>query len=217
VTISATVGQVQAYLNGTQVITTAASQNTKSTTNTFVNAFQFQQSGINMFVDDWYMLDTTGTSPLNTFLTAAGGTPQCRGEAPNANSAVGGRNAWTPTNPTNVNYSNVANIPAVSTKYNADSTAGDYDMFKFPPLPSNVTTVLAVNEWAIIGLDSSGARTVELNCYSNGTDSASAAFTPAAIGSPVYYNQLLTLDPHTSAAWTVTNAGAAELGAKVAS
>jgi hypothetical protein len=214
VIISATVGKVECYVNGTQVITTAASQNTQSTANTFVNAFQlggFYTGVGNNSWDDWYMLDTTGTSPLNTYL----GPVQCRGDAPSANSAVGGRNAWTSTDSNN--YQAVAHIPASASHYNADSNPGDYDMFRFPSLPSNVATVLAVNEWAVVGLDSTGARTVELDCYSNGTDSPGSAFTPAAIGSPTYYNLVQTVDPHTSSAWTVANAGAMELGLKVQS
>jgi hypothetical protein len=163
-----------------------------------------------VFLDDWYMLDTTGSSPLNTFL----GPVQCRGEAPNANSSVGGRNAWTPTNPTNANYSNVANIPYSSTEYNSDSNAGDYDQFEYPSLPSTVVTVFAVNEWALLELDASG-RTVLLNAYSNGTDSPGTAFAPA-VGTPTLYNQVSAVDPHTSAAWTIANAGAVQLGVKVA-
>jgi hypothetical protein len=212
VTISATVGQVQCYVNGTQVITTAASQNTKSTANTFVNAFRFDSpSSSNDFYDDWYMLDNTGSSPFNTYL----GPVQVREEAPNANSAVGGRNAWTSTDANN--YQAVAHIPASASHYDADSTPGDYDMFRFPSLPSNVSTVLAVNELAVVGLDSSGARTVELNVYSNGTDGPGSAFTPAAIGSPTYYYLVQTVDPHTSSAWTVANASAAEIGVKLQS
>jgi hypothetical protein len=210
VTISATVGFVECRVNGVTVITTAATQNTKSTANTFVNAFQFQPASSTAdFVDDWYMLDGTGSAPFNAYL----GIIQVRGDAPSANSAVGGRNVWTPTNPTNVNWTNVGNIPAVATKYNADGTAGDYDMFQFPALPANTASVLAIDEWALILLDSAGARTVELNCYSNTTDSPTAAFTPGTTAA--YSNEVSTVDPHTGSAWTVANAGAAELGVKV--
>jgi hypothetical protein len=209
ITISATVGFVEARVNGAVVITTAATQNTKSTANTFLNAFQITGANNPCHFDDWYMLDGTGAAPFNAYL----GGVQIRGDAPNANSAVAGRNAWTPTNPTNVNCTNVANIPAVATKYNADGTAGDYDMFQFPALPANTLTVLAVDEWALLLLDSAGARTVELNAYSNATDSPTAAFTPGTTAA--YTNQVSTVDPHTGSAWTVANAGAAELGVKV--
>jgi hypothetical protein len=211
VTISATVGFVECKVNGTTVITTAATQNTKNTANTFVNALQLIGAvGVaTCLFDDWYMLDGTGIAPFNAYL----GPVQVRGDAPSANSAVGGRNAFTPTNPTNVNWTNVGNIPAVATKYNADSTAGDYDMFQFPSLPANTLTVLAVDLWALVLLDSAGARTVELNTYSNPTDSPTAAFTPGTTAA--YANQVSTVDPHGPTAWTVATAGAAELGVKV--
>lgn len=211
VTISATVGFVECKVNGTTAITTAATQNTKNTANAWVNAFQIVGPVNPCRFDDLYLLDTTGSSPLNTYL----GPVQVRGDKSNANSAVGGRNAWTPTNPQNNNHLNVGNIPANAAQYNADSTVGDYDMFAFPSLPSNVATVLAVDEWALTLLDSAGARTVVLNCYSNGTDSPGTAFTPGATAG--YQNQVSVVDPHTSAAWTVANAGAAELGLKVQS
>lgn len=203
-------GSVELRINGNATpVITQGSVTTQSTANTWVNAVQLDAPNGNINWDDWYMLDKTGASPLDTYL----GTVQVREDAPSANSAVGGRNAFTPTNPTNVNYTNVGNIPAVATKYNADSTPGDYDMFQFPALPSNVATVLAVNVVALLLLDSAGARTVELNTYSNGTDSATAAFTPGTTAA--YSTQVSTLDPHTGVAWTVANAGAAELGVKV--
>jgi hypothetical protein len=212
VTISATVGFVECKVNGTTVITTAATQNTKSTANTFVNAYGLNSAGAGFaFFDDWYMLDGTGIAPFNAYL----GPVQVRGDAASANSAIGGRNAWTPTNPTNVNHSNVANIPANAAQYDADSTPGDYDMFQFPGLPSNTATVLAIDLWALLLLDSAGARTVELNTYSNTTDSPTAAFTPGTTAA--YANQVSTVDPHGPAAWTVATAGAAELGVKLQS
>jgi hypothetical protein len=215
VTISATVGFVECRANGVTVITTAATQNTKNTANTFVNGFQFSSVGsATTTFDDWYMLDTTAASPYNTYLCPSGGGLWIRGDAPNANSATGGRNAWTPTSPTGANFSNNANIPFSATEFDADSNPGDYDMFRYPALPSSVITVLLINEWAVLDLDAAGARTVELNCHSNGTDSPSAAFTPAT-GTPTLYNQVSLVDPHTGSAWTVANAGVAEFGVKV--
>jgi hypothetical protein len=212
VIISSSVGFVECRINGnsTPVITTAATQNTQSSANAYTNCADFVSPGGAANFDDWYMLDKSGSSPLNTYL----GNVQARGDAPNANSAVGGRNAFTPTNPTNVNFSNVANIPANSAEYNADDNPGDFDMFRFPALPGSVATVYGVNEWALLELDAAGARTVSLNCDSGGTDSLGTAFTPTA-GTLVYYNQALQDDPHTAAAWTPTAAGSAELGVKV--
>lgn len=211
VTINSTTGFLECKLNGTTTaITMAATQNTQSSSNAYLNCEDFVSPSNASNFDDWYILDMTGASPFNNYL----GNVQVRGDACSANSANSSRNAWTPTNPTNVNWQNNANVPANAAEYDADSTPGDYDMFRFPALPGSIATVYAVNEWALLELDSAGARTVELNCTSGGTDSPSAAFTPNA-GTPTYYNQVLTQDPNTSAAWGVTAAGAAELGVKV--
>jgi hypothetical protein len=212
VTIGASgTGSVKCNVNGANVIT-ATGVTTQSSSNAWVNCFQFGATTANSpFYDDWYMLDGTGSAPYNTFL----GPIQVRGDVPTANSVVGGRNAWTPTSPTGVNYSNVANIPASSTKFNADSNPGDYDMFRYNSLPSNVTNVLATNEWATLLLDSAGARTVALNTYSNGTDSIGTSFTPSSTAA--LYNKVSLVDPHTSSAWTVSGVNAAEHGVKVVS
>ena len=208
-------GSVACYVNGSGTAATSTSSvTTLSTANTWVNAFQLQGTNPTYF-DDFWMLDNSGSSPFNTYL----GIIQVREEAPSANSAVtGGRNNFTPTNPTNVNYTNVGTTPATAAKYNADGTVGDWDQFAFPALPSNVASVLAVNALALLLLDSAGARTVELNCsaVSGGTptDNLGSAFTPGTTATLYLLNN--PLDPH-GASWTVANAGSAELGLKVAS
>ena len=206
-------GAVACQINGTSVISAGSLASTQSTANAYVNAFQFVAGPpSNSYWDDWYMLDTTAASPLNAFL----GNVQVRGDKPNANSAVGGRNAWSPTNPTNVNYTNVGNVPYSASQYNADSTVGDYDMFRFPTL--SAASVYFVNEWAALTLDSAGSRTVELNCYSTtgggSTDAPSTPITPSS-GSIGYFSQPQIVDPNTGSAWTVVGAGNAEFGVKV--
>lgn len=215
VTIDGAAGVVECRINGSGTpAITASSLNTKSTANTWVSAMEFTNPSsvafTSMDLDDWYMLDTTAASPLNTYL----GNVQVKGDKPTGNSAVGGRNAFTHTNPTNVNYTNVGNIPYSASEYNADATPGDFDMFGFGAL--SATTVLFLNEWAVEELDAAGARTISLDCYSGGTDDLGTAFTPSA-GTPTLYNQPYLVDPNTSAAWTVANAQAAELGVKIVS
>jgi hypothetical protein len=209
VTISPTVGVVECRINGNSTpIISATGLNTQNTANTFLNALFVPSPASASNYDDWYMLDTTAAAPLNTYL----GNVQVRGNAPNANSANGARNAWMPTNPQNVNWQNVGNIPINAAQFNADSTAGDYDMFRFPLIPASA--VFFVNEWVQVELDSAGARTVALNCTSGGVDSLGAAFTPPT-GAPSLVNQPYVVDPNTSAAWTVAAASAAEFGLKV--
>ena len=203
-------GFVECKINGATVIT-ASSVTTKNTANTWISGIKFNSiSSGNAWYDDIVILDATGSAPLNAYL----GQVQVKGDVPNANSAVGGRNAFTPTNPQNDNHLNVGNIPANTAQYNADLTPGDYDMFRFPSLTA--LSVLFLNEWAEIELDAAGSRTVGLNCYSGGTDSLGTAFAPSA-GSYLLFNNVSPVDPNTSSAWTVSNAGSAELGVKVVS
>lgn len=212
VTISATVGQVECYVNGTQVITTAASQNTQSTVNAFQNAFQFVNlSGISQNLDDWYMLDTTGASPLNTYL----GNIRVVGQAANAASGAAGHTQWTPTNPTNVNWSNTANIPANTAQYNSDGTVGDIDSYAFPAIGGNPASVLFLNHWYKTELDTAGVRTVVPGCRSGATDFFDTTAQTPLNGTYKYFNKPWTQDPNTSAAWTIANAQNAELAVKI--
>jgi hypothetical protein len=214
VTISATVGVVELRVNGnTTPVITASSLNTKSTANTFANAFQMTGIVANTNFDDWYMLDMTGASPLNTYL----GNIRAVYDAPNANSAAGSHNQWTPTNPTNVNFSNVSSIPAVTTKFNSDATVGDIDFYAFPAVSFSPASILFLNEWMQLDLDSAGARTIAAGVRSGGSDTFDTAqpITPPN-GTPFgLFNEPWTVDPNTSAAWGVTAAGNVELGVKV--
>lgn len=209
VTISATVGVVECYVNGTQVIT-ASSLNTKSTANTFVNAFQLQGATNPCQFDDWYMLDTTGSSPLNTYL----GNIRVAGSVANG---AGSHTQFTPTNPTNVNYSNTANVPANVAQYNADNNVGDIDSYAFPAIPFSPVSVLFLNHWYKVELDTAGARTVVPGVRSGGSDTFDSTQQTPPNGTYKYFNKPWTLDPNTSSAWTVTNAGNAELSVKIAS
>jgi len=213
VTIDSSAGVVELVVNDTGSHTkqiNSTGLNTKATANTWVSGVECNSvtSG-SAYFDDMYMLDTTASSPLNSYL----GQVQARGEAPSANSATGGHNAWTPTNPQNDNHLNVGNAPANTAQYNADQTPGDYDMFRFPSLPA--VTVFFVGVWTRCGLDGVATKTVKLECDSGGTIAESAAITPAAIATPTFTNQCFIVDPATSSAWGVTAAGNAELGIKI--
>jgi hypothetical protein len=198
------------HVNGSAVIT-AASVNTKSTANAYVNAVQFlQPAGSSYYIDDWYMLDGSGALGTTFF-----GIVQVCGDAASANSAVGGRNAWIGSPATGANtYQNVAHVPANIADYDYDNTVGNYDMFRFPTLPAGYT-VMFMTEWAVTLLDAAGPRTVGLNIYSGGTDSLATAFTPSS--SPTLVSQTSLVDPNTNAAWLLAAAAAAELGVKVVS
>lgn len=210
VTINNTTGAVECKINGATAAISATGLNTRSSANNWVSQVNLLSlTSVSTKFDDWYMADTTAAAPLNTYW----GPVWVKGDASSANSAVGGRNAWTPTNPTNVNHSNVANIPINTAEFNSDSTVGDYDMFQFPTI--SAVSVLLLNFWVAVNLASAGVRTLVINCDSGGTDSAGSPFTPPTGLPPQLFNQPYVVDPNTGVAWTVANAAAAEGGLKV--
>jgi hypothetical protein len=210
VKIDATTGTVELRVNGnTTPVITASSLNTKSTANVWVSGFIVQStSGATYFFDDWYMLDTTGASPLDTYL----GNIRVLTDKP---SGAGAHTQFTPTNPTNVNYTNVGNTPALTTEYNSDGTAGDIDSYAFPNLPANVSSVIALNHWYKTELDAAGVRTVVSGCRSGGSDFFDSTAQTPPNGTYKYFNTVWEKDPNTSSAWTTANAQSAELAVKI--
>lgn len=202
-------GSVELRVNGNSTpVITQGSVTTQNTANTWVSQLNFISPTGTTLVDDWYMLDTTGASPLNTYL----GNVRIVSDAPNG---AGSHAQWTPTNPTNVNWSNAANIPANTAQYNSDGTVGDIDSYAFPSIGGNPTSVLFLNHWYKTELDSAGTRTVVPGCRSGGTDFFDTTAQTPPNGTYKYFNKPWTVDPNTSAAWTIANAQNAELAVKI--
>lgn len=209
VTIDGSAGVVELRVNGnTSAVISASSLNTKSTANTWVSGLFLSAAAGTEFWDDWYMLDTTGSSPLNTYL----GNIRIVTDAP---SGAGSHTQFTPTNPTNVNYTNVGNIPANTAEYNADGTVSDIDSYAFPNIGGGPSSVLFLNHWYMAELDSAGTRTVVPGCRSGGSDFFDTTPQTPPNGSYKRFNKPWTVDPNTSSAWTVSNAQSAELSVKI--
>lgn len=210
VKIDATTGTVELRVNGnTTPVITASSLNTKSTANVWISGFSFNSvGGANFNVDDWTMLDMTGTSPRDTFL----GNVRVLTDKP---SGAGAHTQFTPTNPTNVNYTNVGNIPANTAQYNSDATPSDIDSYAFPTIGGGVSSVLFLNHKYKVELDSAGVRTLVSGCRSGGSDFFDATVQTPPNGTYKYFNTVWDVDPNTSANWTIANAQSAELAVKV--
>lgn len=211
ITISATVGVLTCYVNGNSVI--SFSGNTRTTANSFINLMFLgvqNNSGASYQFDDLYILDTTGTSPLNTVL----GPGRVQTDGPNAGSATGGLNAWAFTTPAGSDFANCANIPPNAAQYNSDAVLNDRMSFRFPAL--STTKVFFLNSWFNVEEDAAGSRAVTPIYRSNNVDqSGTAVVLPQSY---TYFNQPSTVDPNTSAGWaagTVAAAGSAEIGLKV--
>lgn len=197
------------YLNGISVLT--ASGSFGSVNRVYIGA-QGSQNVSHIF-DDVYLLDLTGAAPFNTYL----GPVRIQTDAPNADSATGGLNAWSFTTPQGSDFANAANIPPIAADYNFDSNVGDRMSFRFPAL--STSKVLALNTWYSSEVDAAGVRTIVPIFRSNNVDQIGPLATNLT-SSYVYYNQISTIDPNTAASWysgSVAAAQACEIGLKVAS
>lgn len=216
VVFNTSTGSVWMRFNGSDVIGLTGSLNTAPSGNNRYTNFKLgvmdTQGGFFQSVSfnwaDMYLLDGTGGSPLNTLL----GVGQAVQLDPNANSAV--QFTGTPNTGSNT-YKNVNVNPSVGTSYNFDNNAGDKDLFTKPALPGTVNTIYFVQVSAYAALDAAGSRTAQVVMLSNGTELDSPSSAPAIGPGYSWIRATYDVDPHTSAAWTITNFNNATFGYKL--
>lgn len=199
-TISTT-ANVTVRWNGTAIIT-ATSVNIQGGTGTHtVGAVAFYGR---TDTQDLYLLDLTGSAPLNDFL----GDHQVLGWLPNASTATG----WTPSASTNLSQvnSNSGGRPA-SSSYNKATTAALEDRYSFAPgLLANQQVRAVVTRVCTFNSVSSGA-TVAARLKSGATTTSGATATPP-ITTSTYQTDVWSTDPNTSNAWLPAAVNAAEVG-----
>jgi hypothetical protein len=167
-------------------------------------------SNFSIQFDHFYVLDLTGAAPFNTFL----GNWRIQTDAPIADSATGGLNAWGFTTPQGTDWQNAANIPPNPAQNNLSATVGARMSFRFPAL--NTTRVFGLNCWLSAEEDSAGTRTIAPIYRSNSVDQPGAVI--ALPSSFTYFNQNSVVDPNTASQWfsgSVAAAGSCEIGAEV--
>lgn len=198
-------GVAEVRLNGAVALT--FSGNTRQSANNYSNAVYFGDNGVGQSIyDDWYILDTTGSSPLNTYL----GDIRIRTYMPSADSATGGLNQFTPTPSQSAgsHYLNVNEVPADgNTSYNADATATQRESYRTHGF--NGATINFVNNWAKFEKDDATSRSVAIVARNGTTDVVGS--TISSPSSYAYSNQVVTTDPNTSAAWTASGYGTSTL------
>lgn len=216
-TINNTTGSYTVRLNEVSEIT-ASGVNTRGTgSNNYANAvrlggdmgFSIFGSGsgkvIGRFDDFWACDDSGGVN--NDFLG------DCRVEklAPNG---PGAHSAWTAS--TGVNWQNVDDgTPDGDTTYNQDGSAGDIDTYTMEDLIPTTGTIKFVQTVIDARKDDAGSHTVAPVFRIGGTDYAGTAVavnTTYSMGIQEYQ-----VSPATSAAWTISEVNALEMGPKLVS
>lgn len=207
-TINATTGTCIVRVNGANVINFTG--NTKNGgTNTTIDTISFFGAQANFtvystIIDDLYVCDATGTAPYNTFL----GDIRINTLVP---TAAGASTGFTPS--AGANYTDVDELPYSAADYVSASASGTRDTYAMGDLSGSYT---------VLG--------VQNNIVAKKIDAGGTAIKPAVVsGGTVYYgaskvlgtadatiSDLRTIDPATSAAWTITGVNALEAGMEIA-
>ena len=198
-TIHNSAGSVQVRLNGVTVVAVTG-LDTQNTSNAYATEIQFWQG----YIDDLYVLDTTGSAPHNDFL----GDVRVRTLYPDG---AGSSTQWTPS--AGSNYQNVDETGTADgdTTYNSSSTAAQKDLFTFSNLPDASGTVYAVQERWKARKDDGGTREARSVVKSGATTNSGQT---EALGSSYvgYIGDIHSVNPDTAAAWTISEVNAVEAG-----
>lgn len=205
--ISATVGEVHVRLNGATTDEVSFVGNTKNGgTNTTVDTVNVYAQFTAM-MSDVYILDDTGSAPLNTFLGDVAVrtlTPTGDGTYSQLTNSAGNSTS---------NYSYVDEHPFSGTDYTGSATTGQKDTYALADLPAGVSTVYGVQVCGYMAKSDASLAQARYAVRSGGNDygGATRALTTTFVG----YYDLYTTDPATGAAWTVNGVNNLETGMEV--
>ncbi len=205
-TISDTVGEVHVRLNGS---TTDEASYTGDTKNggaaTSIDRLYFNIDRCRMA--DMYVLDGTGSAPLNAFLgdiTVRTLTPNGNGTYSQLTNSAG--------NSTN-NYTYVDEHPYAGADYVGSATIGQKDTYAISDLPAGVSTVYAMQVTGVMAKSDATLAQARYVVRSGGSDYGGTS--RALSTSYVTYSDVFTTDPATGVAWTPAGINAVETGMEV--
>jgi hypothetical protein len=205
-TISDTVGVASVKLNGVEVVTfTGDTKNAGTSTNIDVVLFKSGTSGNPYFWDDLYILNDLGSAPNNAPL----GDVRVYNSVP-----TGAGNSTQLTPSTGSNWDAVDELPPSATDYVQGSVIGNKDLYQLADLPAGIATIFGIQTTVMAKKTDAGARLLKHVVRSGGTDYADTAV--ALSTSDTTTTSVRQVDPATSAAWTLANVNAAEIGVEIA-
>lgn len=157
------------------------------------------------YLSDFYVLDTAGAAPNNTFL----GDVRVDALLPTAD---GNYSQLTPSTGA-VHYVLVDEATPNTSDYNSSATSGNRDTYAMADLATSSATYFAVQALVASLKDSASASSAQTCIRSGSTDSVGVSTALATTQS--YLRDVYPTDPATSAAWTFAAINAAEAGMNV--
>ena len=160
------------------------------------------------YLDDFYVCDTSGAAPYNTFL----GLVKIETLYPQTDATAAGSNAGlTPSTGTD-HGALVDETAPNSADYNSTSTVGVKDTYNYPPM-TLTGVILGVQTNLYCNKSDAAARSVCAVVRSGGVDYDGANVSPLTTFS--YLTTPFALNPNTSTPWTAATIAAIEVGMKV--
>lgn len=202
---SQTVGEFRLWKDNVQIINATGLDNcdTANANCRYVRVSVSNGLDTDLYYEDFYLTDGV----------RIGGNPLCISLHPTSD---GGVNVWTALSGTDEFAMVDDGTSDGDTTYNQTSTVGDESRHGCEDLPSYITDVLAVGALAVLRKTDATAREARVLLNSGGTESlgTTITLTTSYAGSRI---AVLETDPNTSAAWTVANVNAVEVGYEVVS
>lgn len=211
VLLSNTVGTVDLWLNGTNVLSLTGLDTTNG--GTTWDEFRFGNLGSQggeaciLYIDEFYLLDGSGASGNARF-------GPCGGYATRPN-AAGTNSDWTRSTGADQWATIDDTLMNGDVDYNATATINARDMLNFPPLPVNGGVIKGIQGTCEVRTEAGGPSTFQIGVRTAGTTYLGTANpVPASYG---VLRECWAVSPATSAAFTEAAYNAAEFGYEKAS
>lgn len=203
--VSDTVGSINVYLNGGNVISVSGVDTRASTTSSLLGTIVFGDYGSSSggagayYIDDIYITDTAtrlGEQKVETL-------------RPSADTA---QKQWTASTGAD-NFAMLDETLMSNTDFVSANTVGAYDLYEFVNLSTSANSISAVTISALAQKIDVGTRAISLQVKSGSTTSDGA--NNYLSGSYSQYSRILNTDPNTSSAWSTSAINAIQAGIKV--
>lgn len=204
-TIHPSAGVVKVWIDGILEIN-LSSQNTRSSANSSCDQMRFTAQ--NCIIDDFVILDTTGSAPNNDHI----GDVRVQALLPNGD---GNSSQWVGSDGNSVNNSllvDETSPPNGDTDYVTSGTIGDKDTYAYGNLTPTSGTVFGVQITPYMRKDDAGVRSVVSVARLAGVE-ADGPVKPLSTSYAYLFDMRETAPG--GAVWTVADVNAAEFGAKV--
>lgn len=207
-TIDDSTGAVEIRADGSSTPSLSFTGDTRNGgTSTNIDRVELRSGSSNNGIDDWYVLNTSGAAPHNTWL----GDVRVFTLLPNGN---GNSSQLVGSDGNSIdNYLLVDDLTVSIADYVGSATPGQKDTYAMENLPAGVSTVFGTFEVIYALKTDGGYATAKSVLRSGGTDYTSDALV---LGPAVRVGgKLRTTDPATGSAWTASGVNAAEVGVEV--